>query len=384
MKKILVFQQDSVCYNSYLYFAEQLIREWKVLGFAVELFGPNEPLEALERFCGQKFDAMFAFNSDLARVSMEDGTAFLDTIEAPFYDVILDHPLYHHDSLKVPLKQFHVICLDENHKRYIEQFYPHIQSVHVVQMTGSMTEEVPCPIENRSIDVLFTGTYTPPEEVWEAIEQTPVFLKENSKQLIERVLRNPDLTLEEALRQFAKETGDEIVLEHFPLHMQAYFLVDSFVRAKKRDRLIRALLKARIPVTVCGADWEKLDCEGKENLQLGGIFSMEDTYQIMAKAKILVNCMPEFKAGGHDRVYSALLNGCVCLTDPSSLLLKQFSTGKELVFYQPDDLEALPVLVRSLLANPSQLQEIADQGFQCAIKHHTWKQRAEEIASILK
>lgn len=137
MKKFLLFQIKPVCYNSYTYFSDAIAKELISLGNSVEIFSSKkESLTAMERFTGQSFDAILDFNSELPKLKMEDDSYFLDRIDAPFYDVILDHPLYHHEMLKQKIKNFHVLCLDENHKKYIETCYPHISSVHVWSMTG--------------------------------------------------------------------------------------------------------------------------------------------------------------------------------------------------------------------------------------------------------
>ena len=199
MKKILICALKSVCYNSYLYFEDRLGSELEKLGCEVTYFrASEEPIEHLERYVGASFDAVLEFNSDLPKIKMDDGSYFLDHIQAPFYDVLLDHPLYHHDMLKQQLMDFHVICLDINHRDYILKNYPHIKSVDVVSMTGESAAICP-PMAERSTDVLFLGTYTSPAEVYDAIEHCPPFLAADIKKLIDRMLLDPRLTLEDAV-----------------------------------------------------------------------------------------------------------------------------------------------------------------------------------------
>ena len=94
MKHFLIFSIKPVCYNSYLYFADSLAKALRDCGAEIEFFSSaKEPLESMERLANQTFDAIFDFNSELPRVKMDDGSYFLDQIHAPFYDIILDHPL---------------------------------------------------------------------------------------------------------------------------------------------------------------------------------------------------------------------------------------------------------------------------------------------------
>ena len=93
MKQFLIFAVKPVCYNSYLYFARSLAKALTNAGHHAELFScEQEPPEAMERFAGRSYDAVFDFNSELPRLRMEDGSYFLDQIHAPFYDILLDHP----------------------------------------------------------------------------------------------------------------------------------------------------------------------------------------------------------------------------------------------------------------------------------------------------
>ena len=380
-KSLLFFKLREVCYDSYLYFADSLMHELAALGYAITCFDNTKPLEQIEQFSGCHFDGIFDFNSNLPRIMTDSDEYFLDTIDGPFYDVILDHPLYHHDSLKIPLKDYHVICLDENHQHYIETNYPHIQSVDVLQMTGSGLSTPPAPLAARKFDVLFTGTYTPLSEIIDVIDRSPVFLRDNIHRLIDCMKRDPGLTMEDALTRLAIDTKDEVILENFPLHMQAYFTVDSYLRAYYRQEVIRTLLDADIPILVCGHGWEDFSCRGIKNLQIGGSFAFQDTFRIMERSRILLNVMPLFKAGSHDRIYSSMLNGCVTVTDLSEWLTREFQD--ELVTYDLAHLDALPGLITDLLSDPQKMQEIAASGYTTATSCHTWKNRAKALSLIL-
>lgn len=382
MKKILICELKSVCYNSYLYFADKLGEQLKRNGWEVFYFrASEEPLEALERFVETSFDAVLEFNSDLPKIKMDDGSYFLDHIHAPFYDVILDHPLYHHDMLKQNLSDFHVICLDENHREYILENYPHIQSADVVAMTG---EEAPfiLPMKNRSIEVLFCGTYTSPSDVWDAIENCPPFLSSDIKSLIEIMLADSSLPLEQAVKKLIPET-DSLIAENFPLHMQAYFLADTYLRAYLREKLIRTLTDAGIPLTVYGSEWEKMPGIDAKCLSLHADVPFSDTFRLMANARITLNIMPLFKRGSHDRIPAAMLNKSVSVTDKSHMLERQYTDKKELLFYNRDKMELLPELLFTLLSDVPRLEAIAEAGYEHAKKNATWEVLGQRFAEIL-
>lgn len=384
MKHFLFFRLRNICYNSYNYFSGALAGALLDRSHTVTVFsGEKEPLEAMERFVGQKFDAMVDFNSNLPKLKMEDGTYFLDQIDAPFYDIILDHPLYHHDMLKHKLKNFHVICLDENHKTYIENYYPHIASVHVLPMTGEDIAPGETGFPKKNMGLLFSGSYTPPKEVAASIKDIPDFMGEITKNLIEIMKNDPGITQEAALQSMLPDL-DEIVAELFPLHMQACFLADSYIRAWRREEILTALATAEIPMTVLGNGWKKSPLADFQNVSLIDDKDFKDTFSYFRQAKITLNIMPEFKAGAHDRIYSCLLNKSLCLTDPSSMLKRQFTDGKELVFYDVNRPDTLCETVKKFLSGDARRQEITEQGYKKALAEHTWAKRGEDFLRILE
>lgn len=91
----------------------------------------------LERYIGKEYAAVIDFNSKLPRLMCDDATYYLDTIQAPFFNYILDNPLYHHATLQCPLQRYHVLLVDEEHAAYVRKHYPHIQGTHMLSL-GAM------------------------------------------------------------------------------------------------------------------------------------------------------------------------------------------------------------------------------------------------------
>ena len=100
--------------------------------------------------------------------------------------------------------------------------------------------------------------------------------------------------------------------------------------------------------------------------------------EAIADAKISLNVMPWFKDGAHDRVFTAMLQHTLSLTDDSRYLREKFTDKKELVFYSLEKRDELPELVRELLGKSKECMEIAERGYERAVWEHTWRQRAKE------
>lgn len=386
-KHFLLFQLKSVCYDSYIYFSNALAKALSGAGHEVEIFSAlKEPLEAAERFIGRTFDAVIDFNSELPRVRMDDDSYFLDHIDAPFYDVILDHPLYHHDSLKQTVSNFHVLCLDENHNNYIKEYYSHIASVNVFPMTGEDISPFDDAYPDKTVDVLFSGTYTDYRKVEDSLHTCPAFIRDLTKILIDSMLTDTSLTQEAALCN-ALTTFDrfdaEIIKENFSLHMQACFLCDTYLRAYKREELLLHLAKENIPLTLCGNGWRTSPLVNFSQIKIIDDISFSDTFPLFRKTKITLNLLPEFKNGTHDRIYSSMLNHSLCLTDSTPFLEKEFTDGKELCFYDTQNLENLSNQIKKLLTDEDLLISTTQAGYQNTKRNHTWDSRVASLLTIL-
>lgn len=385
MKHFLIFSLKSVCYGSYLYFADALGKALEKAGHSIEVFSSKkEPLEALERLSGKSFDAALDFNSELPRLKMDDGSYFLDQVDAPFYDVLLDHPLYHHDSLKQGLSNYHALCLDKNHMDYIKAHYPHIRSVHLFAMTGEDISPQDASYPKKEIDVLFSGTYTDYRKVEHSLKDTPGHLLSLTKQLIDRMQSDGSLTQEAALKSLLPSLEEaEVIEETFPLHMQACFLCDTYLRAYKREKLLMRLAKDGVPLTLLGNGFRKSPLSDFPKLRIIEDASFFDTFSFFRASKICLNLLPEFKNGTHDRIYSAMLSHSLCLTDASPLLREEFTDQTELCFYDWRDPRGLAQLTAELLSSPSRLRQISQNGYAAAKKSHSWQARAASLLRII-
>jgi glycosyltransferase involved in cell wall biosynthesis len=383
--KFLIFEMKTVCYNSYLYFGDALGLALKKLGCDVEYFKVDEQsLDDLEQFIGKHYDGLIDFNSDLPRALMDDDSFFLNHVDAPFIDVILDHPLYHHDSLKNKLNNFHVVCLDSNHKDYILKYYPHIKSVAVTPMTGELAfgkDQISFDdFEDRPYDILFSGTYTDPIRIETAIKKLPDFLASNVKELIDMMQSDSRLTIEAAVETLAQNEIYDYINSDLPLHTQTFYLADTYVRCVNRKNLVLALDKCEHKLDLFGGLWEELNLK---HATIHREIPFNLTFTVFSKSKLCVNIMPNFKAGSHDRVFSAQLNGAVALTDPTTLLKKEYKDGENILFYELDDIDAVTAKADAALLEPSTLKKIAQMGYSIAAKNHTWDNIAKVILDSL-
>lgn len=419
--KFLIFKIKSVCYDSTFYLADLYGRTLEEMGHTVEYFcTDNEPLTNLERYEGVHFDAMLDFNSLLPNLDTDEGDLFLDRIDAPFYDYILDHPLYHNKQLKAQLKRFHVICLDDEHADYIRRYYPHIKSVSVLPLCGlpflagsegyqvsklyqsgaietldfthQSINEIP-----KSRDIIFTGTFSDSNIIYKKICAFDKPFSDEMKRLCEILLAEPSMNFETAMRRLSGEqdvsaslgtpgAGDNKASENdmnIPDRLYTFFMVDMFVKSYFRERVLEAVLQTGRTLAVYGGMWDLWDTKYASQLEIHEMVPFKDSPRVLASARLAVNVMPWFKSGIHDRVLTAMRSGAVSFTDTSKMLSVYFTDGKELLTYELEHLDLIPEKLERYLTDSAALERLAAGGQAAVEASHTEKARCVRLCEII-
>lgn len=446
-KHIIILKKGNVCYGSTSYFAERINEEFKKTGISSEIVDINSKEDA-ERFA-QKYERLkevtdiIDFNTDIfsyifsqnyydnynaeddvAGTECAGGSVKYDRENYIFdikndssggdyvklWHIILDHPLYHNSVLKQPLKNMRVVCLDETHAEYIRKYYSHIKEVIVMPLPADTAKNL-VPYNERSRNVLFTGTYTSSEDIvalamrsggdsveiknFQTMHKEPAQEFINSMQIFNKMagylLENPCETIEKAYTFALGDITDETALKEtaaaFADGLELNFLADMFIRAVIREELLMEMLRNGIDVDIFGHGWEKFvekcgnveKSEGrfKGKINICGEVDYRQLPELYADTKIALNVLPWFKAGQHDRIALAMCNGCVCVTDESIYLEKKFVDGENIFMYSLEDMTGAAMLVRDLLAHPLEAARAAAKGYVCAVSSLSFKKYIE-------
>lgn len=446
-KHIIILKKGNVCYGSTSYFAERINEEFKKTGISSEIVDINSKEDA-ERFV-QKYERLkevtdiIDFNTDVfsyifsqnyydnynaeddvAGTECAGGSVKYDRENYIFdikndssggdyvklWHIILDHPLYHNSVLKQPLKNMRVVCLDETHAEYIRKYYSHIKEVIVMPLPADTAKSL-VPYNERSRDVLFTGTYTSSEDIvalamrsggdsveiknFQTMHKEPAQEFINSMHIFNKMagylLENPCETIEKAYTFALGDITDEKVLREtaaaFADGLELNFWADMFIRAVIREELLMEMLRNGIDVDIFGHGWEKFvekcgnveKSEGrfKGKINICGEVDYRQLPELYADTKIALNVLPWFKAGQHDRIALAMCNGCVCVTDESIYLEKKFVDGENIFMYSLEDMTGAAMLVRDLLTHPLEAARAAAKGYVCAVSSLSFKKYIE-------
>jgi len=383
---ILLFESRELCYESNDYFMEQLQHEFENEGYKTEICDLSENMEEkLEELIlrRQDFLAAFDFNSMLTRAELEDGTPYIDELGVPFFNYLVDHPLYHHGGLRRHFKQYSIICIDNCHGEYVRTYYPHIKNVFVVPL-GAMEAKM-CPsFKEKRFELLFMGTYVPAEDIYKEIKEYSPDHKKEVLQLLEWMEEDCELTQEAALRRYLKEMGEELTKEEFAGRLHKDYIVDRYLRFAKRKEILSAAAESGVPMAVVGHGLEEIPALHKKNVTFYQGVGFAVSSQMIADAKILLNITPGFLGGVHDRVYSARINRTLCFTEENNYTKSHFTNGEDIILYHEKKLENLPGQIERMIKNKDAIEKITANAYEKSSLQETWHCRAKEILKYLK
>ena len=289
--------------------------------------------------------------------------------EAEIYciNIVVDHPFYYHKFSDCIPKHYHQYCIDRSHVAYMHRFFPELD-VEFLPLAGTNLYEPLISYEKRTMDLVFTGNYTPPETFHKDMARIDEEYTAFYYRILHDMMANPELRIEEAIEKHVRMDIPEATEQDIKGVMPNMIFLDLYIRFHFRGLVIKTLVDTGHKVHVFGSGWEKLDCKHPENLIMGGLVDSKRCLEVIGDARISLNVMPWFKDGAHDRIYNSMANGAVCVTDPSIYLEETLHNEEEIVFYSLKDIDQLPNIVDDLLSHPNRAKEIARKGYESVIK----------------
>ena len=353
-----------------------------------------------------------------------------DKYHIPMINIVVDHPFYYHKFEPYLPKENYIQCsIDTEHEEYLKRFFPNIERGSMIPLAGTdlayaswdqegRTEasdveghksadpggvsETPGAVghssadvvsragadslpgwDTRPIDIMFAGNYNPPEKQDELLKRNGPEYEAFYHDLIDDLIANPEMEMTFAIEKHIREGGfeDEITEESLKEIFPYMIVIDLYVRHYFRGEAVRILADAGIPVHVFGSGWTELKTAYPENVISHGLVDSYACLEAARSSKLSLNVMPWFKHGAHDRVFNSMLNGSVCITDPSTYLEQEFTHGENIYFYslrQPA-LAELPNIVTDALSDRDRWYKMQQSAYTICKQHHCWSMRADKI-----
>lgn len=367
-------------------FSDQLKQGFEALGY--EIFDFDLRQSALH--LGLLYDliqkkavtAMIGFNTPFFGMQLPSGINMWETLAIPCVNILVDHPYWYHNILMRTPHTGIVLSVDRNHSQYVERFYPHIPCTGFLPHGGTPAADAPKPLSDRKIDVLYAGSLYAAY----AATQKPNFARfafpaeKICEESIEQLLAHPNATIESVIEERLQAADIVLPDEDLRQFISSCVYIERVVSSHYREQIIGSVARAGFSLTLYGEGWSACDWISLPNVHYGGRISPKEVLEKMEDSKIVLNTMPWFKDGSHERIFNAMLRGAAVVSESSLYLTENLPRDAWIPFsLDPVSLTALPQLIADLLTDTKKLQSIASYGYQLSALEHTWQARAREL-----
>ena len=396
------FTKDVSCYNhqltilsfnGYLPIVDYTVNHMKkileTLGHTVNIIDIKQEASFSIESLLSKTNLIYEFNNMGLNFIDENGDDLTIKKNIPIYSYMFDSPMYFADEFINYPPNKTAILPDRNHVKYINRFYKNVKDSFFVPLGSEEKPGDEIAFADRPIGCIYLGS----------LKEAPAHLEDAfSKRLFEYQKKHTNLPTEDAIETFYKSLSTKEYRELLPevakkypvkrtdddfiLRLNAHYcFADLKINSYFRKRLVEVLVESGIDVEVYGNGWDDAKLQSNPHFKYGGLISQDECLKKMRNSKFILNSMPWFKDGTHDRVYNAMLAKGLCITDKSKYLCEEFTDNNDIVFYDLNDMNKLPDIIRYYENNPTIAQKIIDSSYDQAVLKHSWANRTIDILS---
>ncbi len=366
-------------------FIDHLAEAFQELGENIAVIDLNQEdyIEDMKKISGGiKF--FISFNGNGLSLMCNDKPLY-DVINVPVVSWFVDHPFYHWDRITYALKQRLFFFSNQNSFDFYFNYLRKPATVgSCLQLAGRQVVKEIVPIAERPYDLVFFGSCL--SSLKEAEEKLDYGNKILNAVVWETVEQGKFETERELHHIFFErmEAAGLYPLELAPEKMGCLLSdIDRYIRIYRRNHVLKALGDS--PITIFGNGWEQFE-HRTGNMTFLPAVSFTETPQIMGQSKVVLNIMPNNRAGIHERLPYAMHQGAACLSEDIPGLRGEFEHGKNIFNFQltPHLADTFSEQIRAMLGDLDQLQQIADAGRSLVNEKHHWRHRAQMILDALE
>ncbi len=357
---------DDTCNGVLRDFAVQLLEGLVSLGQAVATSqGDRGCLISMSEIDKRPLKGIVGFQAPVLE------NVFFQAMNVKKFQFWFDNPAFFSGMFKGD-DNYYLLCQDKFYADHITKYYG-LKNAMQFPPAGKSGDYF-C-MDNKSLDVVFIGTYNKPDYG---------HMDEEFKQaFFNYMISKPKLTFEEGLAGIL--AGNQLLNDTDKCRQLLNMLANvcRTVINFYREKIVEIILAAGIKLHVYGDSWNRFEGAGKENLIIHPAITPEESMEVMSRAKISLNVMTWHKAGMTERIANSMLAGAVCLSDETVYLRENFSED-EIVLFELEHLEKLPEKIVGILEDDDLRRKIAENAYRKAMEEHTWRRRAEELLELAK
>ncbi len=363
------------------FFTDCLVNAFRQLGFEVHIYDYNDGADAnavLADFLRLPVDFVIGYNNAGFLVRHRDKCLW-DYLGIYHINIIVDAPVHYTstiDSYASPRSFF--LCVDNDHPYYIDRFWSYIPAAFLPH--AAWNYEPVAPDSSRHTDIIYAGSLSVTTldhipDVGMGEFNTVDLVNDVYNELINNPNQSAEAVIERWLNSHNLYYDNERLKNIFLNLIHITGAVTSYFRIKQ----VETLVKSGFKVNVYGDRWNTLASINHPNYIYNGRIAPTQVFEKMADSRIILNSMPWFKAGSHERIFNGMLAGGVVFSDYSAYLDNAFVNGEDLIMYDLSDIEQLPQYVETVLSDREYAYTLALNGQRKVLANHTFVNRAVEI-----
>ncbi len=321
----------------------------------------------------------FAINSVGYGLTIQDEPIY-NRLNIPLFAWYIDHPFHHIHGVPANIQNYSVGFIDPSHESFWDAYIPGPEVKGFVPHAGSTYVEQIKPIDERPIDIFFSGSLGNYANLKEKLDTHYPEYHQPIQNTLDEAIADNTIPLHQLFWFHLVENGKD------PAQLnasQAHALLsdmDLLIRNYHREQIVAQLHDFKM--VVYGNGWVENFKAPKGRIEFREPLPFQESVKMMNDAKIALNHMPHAE-GTHERLFYAMLQGAACIANANPWLISEFKDGESIGLYQLSELDNLANQVQQLFNQPEKLQDIANQGYRLCVKHHNWDVRAKAIIRMV-
>ena len=376
MARVLLFTGESQ-YNVFERFTRSLALGFKENGHTpiiVDISPNNKNIShsVAEAFSEKPLCAV-SFNA-LGRFRLNDESSIYEKLNIPLIDYMLDHPVHHLARFNKPESTAITTCIDLTHVTFLNNCFGNQLNVQYLPHGGCEDHNL-LPVEKK-IQILFCGTAINPKDIElefqtllpNHIPHINAFLKE--------IITNEPLPVLDYTSAFAQKNN----ISDINIQISLLKLFEFYIRAYWRLDILKYLDNAGLTVNIYGNNWEFAQFKNHQTLKP---VDFHTSLKLMQQAFFTLNVIPSLPQGAHERIFSAMLNNSIPISD-NSQFFKNNNLENNAILFNWTQKQGLTDKINFFLNNPNEYQSLISENKKIASEKHTWGHRANAILQLLK
>lgn len=297
------------------------------------------------------------------------------SIKVPTFSLIVDHPLSHTTVAGLG-ENASMGVIDRNHAAL--SGYTPAQVIFLPHGGPGIYPDV-VPWEDRRYDVIFPGNidvdYQQGNQILSSkLNDSFVKIINKSVDMSVESFVDPFISLVKSLGDFGVSFGD--------LRYDQFSTLLNYVSVLSQSHIREKILNGfgDVRVLVAGFVASSIRERMPPNVTFSGPQTFQQILEKIRMSKIVLNVSHKFTCGSHERIYYAMANHTVAMTQYNQFFGEDFSDGDNIIFYNGVDIDS--ERIRAMLSSPD-LAELSRNALLPYRQKHRWALRASLILQTM-